>query len=143
MKIEREFGAAAFIVIFVVLLSGCSRPVDKVREAAPVDNLDKVREAAIALKIALNHKGTPLGEFRPLIDKLAVEIAVANEKGEDSEALRRYAFAQAEIQQSYDSQRITGFWVVPLRAELTLEDALLIQRGQPPKSYKKLPAKDW
>ena len=91
MKIEFELGAS-FIAIFVVLLSGCGKPV---RDAVAVDKLDKVREAAITLRIAINDQGTSYNEFRPPIAKFAVEIAVAKEKGENSEALRRYDFALA------------------------------------------------
>ena len=143
MKIDHELGAS-FIAIFMVLLSGCGKPVDRVRDAIAVDKLDKVREAAIALRIAINDQGTSYNEFRPLIAKFAVEIAVAKEKGENSEALQRYDFALAEIQHNYgNGAMLGGFWVVPLKSMLTLEDAMLIQRGQPPKWYKKLPTKDW
>src|SRR5580704_4644874 len=79
MKIDHELGAS-FIAIFMVLLSGCGKPVDRVRDAIAVDKLDKVREAAIALRIAINDQGTSYNEFRPLIAKFAVEIAVAKEK---------------------------------------------------------------
>ena len=133
MKVEHKLGAS-LIVIFVVLLSGCGKPVD---------NVDKVREAAIALRVAINDKGASYNEFRPLIEKFAVEITIAKEKGEDSEALRRYDFALAAIQHNYGNGAMLGFWVVPVKAMWTLEDAMLIQRGQPPKWYQKLPAKDW
>jgi hypothetical protein len=141
MKSEHQL--ASLIVIFVVLLSGCGKPVDRVPDSVGVDNLDKVREAAIALRVAINDKGTSYDEFRPLIEKFAVEIAIAKEKGEKSEALRRYDFALAEIQHNYGNGAMLRFWVVPVKAMWTLEDAMLIQRGQPPKWYEKLPPKDW
>jgi hypothetical protein len=110
MKTKRKLGTLS-MVLLAVLLSDCGKSADKARDEARIDSLDKVREAAIALRVAI-HDGTHYNELRPFIQKLAVEIAIAKDKGEDSEAFQRYDFALSEIKHNYDTGAVLGFWIV-------------------------------